>query len=233
MISSPHCSSSPSLFTQQSSLLPASNATPHPIQPTVLAMCQAIIPTTSFGDNHNNSEWFLKLISQPQPVIVAPLPRSQTSPISSRRAVRIQIINKHDDIALPPPTLLPMTPPPLLPLSSVAIDDSTPTLVDYLANSCAMFNIPTYNNNHQGLASVIDDSIGMLYFYIINFKIKLIFITFLGYETLHNSSALHFTDLDQPYDGSGWIDTPLSNFGTNSADMIPSSPYSTYDFLCL
>ncbi|CAF5177500.1 unnamed protein product, partial [Rotaria magnacalcarata] len=53
------------------------------------------------------------------------------------------------------------------------------------------------------------------------------------YETLHDSSFNHLTDLDQHYDSSGWIDTPLSSFGTNSTDMVPSSPYTSYDFLCL
>lgn len=37
-------------------------------------------------------------------------------------------------------------------------------------------------------------------------------------------------DLDQTYDVNGWIDTPISNFGTNTADIISISPY---DFLCL
>jgi hypothetical protein len=54
------------------------------------------------------------------------------------------------------------------------------------------------------------------------------FLLLIGYEPLQDSSNNHLMDLDQPYDGSGWIDTPLSNFGTNSADII-----STYDFLCL
>lgn len=55
----------------------------------------------------------------------------------------------------------------------------------------------------------------------------------IDYETLHDSSVNHLTDLDEHYDSSGWIDTPLSNFGTNSTDMVSSSPYSSYDFLCL
>jgi hypothetical protein len=154
-------SSSSSFFSQQQQQQPSSsisNATPHPIQPTVLAMCQAIIPTTSSSlTSDNNNDWFSKLIGQPQPVIVAPLPRTQTSPVSSRRAVRIQIINKHDDITLPPPSLLPMTPSPLS-SSSIAIDESTPSLVDYLTNTCTIFNIPT---NQQALAPVIDDITGM------------------------------------------------------------------------
>ncbi|CAF0855285.1 unnamed protein product [Adineta steineri] len=199
--SPPHCTSSLS----QSS--PMSNATPHPIQSNVLAMCQAMIPSSPL---ENNNDWFSQLTGQPQSVIVAPIPRNQTSPISSRRAVRIQIINKHDDIVLPPPTLLPMTPPP--PSSSHIMEDSTPTLVDYLANNCNIFNIPT-NNNPQVLAPVMDDAN--------------------EYETLHDSSVNHLTDLDQHYDSSGWIDTPLSSFGTNSTDIVPSSPYSSYDFLCL
>jgi hypothetical protein len=116
-------------------------------------MCQAIIPSSS----ENNNDWFFQLTGQPQSVIVAPSPRNQTSPISSRRAVRIQIINKHDDIALPPPTLLPMTPPP--PSSSLVMNESTPTLVDYLVNTCNIFHIPT-SNNQQVLAPVIDDQSG-------------------------------------------------------------------------
>lgn len=119
-------------------------------------MCQAIIPSSE-----NNHDWFYQLTGQPQSVILAPIPpppqRIQTSPISSRRAVRIQIINKHDDIALPPPTLLPMTPPPP-PSSSILIDDSTPTLVDYTN----LFHIPT-NPNHQVLAPIIDDQNGLLF----------------------------------------------------------------------
>jgi hypothetical protein len=156
---------SSSLFSQQqqqqSTSSAVSNATPHPIQPTVLAMCQAIIPPTSssLSSEHNN-DWFLKLIGQPQPVIVAPPPRTQTSPISSRRAVRIQIINKHDDITLPPTSLLPIIPSPLS-SSSVAIDESTPTLVDYLTNNCTIFNIP---NDQQGLAPIIEDITGMFCF---------------------------------------------------------------------
>jgi hypothetical protein len=165
MNSSSHYSSS--LFSQpqqqqpSSSSTSVSNATPHQIQPTVLAMCQAITPTasSSLTSNNNHNDWFLKLIGQPQSVIVAPLPRTQTSPVSSRRAVRIQIINKHDDIILPPPSLLPMTPSPLS-SSSMPIDETTPTLVDYLTNTCNIFNIPT---NQQGLAPVIDDRTGMLF----------------------------------------------------------------------
>jgi hypothetical protein len=157
MISSSHYSPASTLLPQQqSSLTSASNVSPHVIQPTVLAMCQAIIPTTTSSSSNNNNDWFLKLIGQSQPVIIAPFPRPQTSPNSSRRAVRIQIINKHDDIILPAPALLPMTPSP----SSIAIDDTTPTLMDYLTNT-SMFNIP---NNQQVLAPVIDDTNGMLCF---------------------------------------------------------------------
>jgi len=205
--SPPLCTSSSSSSTSYSSQSPISNATPHPIQSNVLAMCQAIIPSSSSENNH---DWFYQLTGQPQSVIIAPIPRTQTSPLLSRRAVRIQIINKHDDIAVPPPTLLSMTPPP--PSSSFVINESTPSLVDYFVNNCNMFYIPT-SNNHQVLAPVIDDQS--------------------EYETLHDSSVSHLTDLDQHYDNSGWIDTPLSNFGTNSTDIVPSSPYSSYDFLCL
>jgi hypothetical protein len=112
-----------------------------------------MIPSSS----ENNNDWFGQLTDHPQSVILAPIPRTQTSPISSRRAVRIQIINKHDDIAVPPPTLLPMTPPP--PSSSLVINQSTPTLADYFVNNCNMFYIPT-SNNQQVLAPVTDDSNG-------------------------------------------------------------------------
>lgn len=134
------------------------NATPHPVQSNVLAMCQAIIPPSD-----NPQDWFYQLTGQPQSVIIAPIPRIQTSPMSSRRAVRIQIINKHDDIVLPPPTLLPMTPPPP-PLSSAiqVIDESTPTMTDYYPN---LFHIPTNHHHHhqQVLAPVIDDQTGKDY----------------------------------------------------------------------
>lgn len=151
-----HCTSSSSSTSYSCQSSPTnSQVTPHPIQSNVLAMCQAIIPTSS----ENNHDWFYQLTGQPQSVILAPIPRTQTSPISSRRAVRIQIINKHDDIALPPPTLLPMTPPP--PSSSIVHDESTPAIVDYLVNNCNIFHIPT-NNNHQVLAPVIDDQTGKM-----------------------------------------------------------------------
>lgn len=139
------------------------SATPHPIQSNVLAMCQAIIPPSD-----NPHDWFYQLTGQPQSVIIAPLPRIQTSPMSSRRAVRIQIINKHDDIVLPPPTLLPMTPPPPPPQTTTTriMDESTPTMADYYVNNCNMFHIPTTNHHHhhhhhhQVLAPVIDDQTG-------------------------------------------------------------------------
>jgi hypothetical protein len=139
----PHCrsSSSSTSYSSQSSFSSTSNATPHSVQSNVLAMCQAII---SISSSENNNDWFYRLTGQPQSVILAPISRTQTSPLSSRRAVRIQIINKHDDIVLPPPTLLPMTPPP--PSSSLIIDESTPTFVDYFVNSCNIFHIPTSNN---------------------------------------------------------------------------------------
>jgi hypothetical protein len=131
-------------------------------------MCQAILPFSS----ENNNDWFYQLTGQTQSVIIAPIPRTQTSPMSSRRAVRIQIINKHDDIALPPPTLLPMTPPP--PSSSLVMNQSTPTLVDYLVDSCNMFQIPI-SNHQQVLAPVLDDqngksilSIFQNYFFLLN-----------------------------------------------------------------
>lgn len=53
------------------------------------------------------------------------------------------------------------------------------------------------------------------------------------YDVLHEPSVNSLSDLDHHYDSSSWIDTPLSNFGTNSMDMVPSSPYTSYDFLCL
>ncbi|CAF1219492.1 unnamed protein product [Adineta steineri] len=196
---------------QQSSSSSMSTVTPHSIQPTVLHMCQAMIPTSSSSDTNN--EWFLKLISQPQSVIVAPHPRTQTSSTASRRAVRIQIINKHDDITLPPPTLLSMTPSPLS-SSSVTMDETTSTLVDYLTNNCPMFNIP--HNQHEQI-STMD--------------------TMTGYETLQDSANNHLMDLNHHDDVNGWIDTPLSNFGTNVADINStislSSSYLCYDFLCL
>lgn len=40
-------------------------------------------------------------------------------------------------------------------------------------------------------------------------------------------------DLDQAGDVADWIDTPLSNFGVTSGDLISASPYPAYDFLCL
>jgi len=237
--SSPYCSSS--------SLSPMSNISSHPVQSNVLAMCQAIIPTPTSptlispssssttttmsnadgSSNEKNHDWFFHLTEQAQSVIVAPIPRHhQTSPNASRRAVRIQIINKHDDIALPTPTLLPMTPPP--PVSSttssssfgatapstIGFDDSTPTLVEYLVNSCNMFYIA---NNHQhqqgGFIHNLDDPT--------------------DYEPFHDPTVTQLTDLDQHDDSSGWIDTPLSSFGTNSTDLVSSSPYSSYDFLSL
>lgn len=137
------------------------NATPHPVQSNVLAMCQAIIPPSE-----NPQDWFYQLTGQPQSVIIAPIPRIQTSPISSRRAVRIQIINKHDDIVLPPPTLLPMTPPPpSLPSSTQVIEESTPTMGDYYLNHSNLFHIPTSHHHHhqQVLAPVIDDQTGKEY----------------------------------------------------------------------
>ncbi|CAF2170402.1 unnamed protein product [Rotaria magnacalcarata] len=203
-----HCTSSTS-YSSQPSLPPISNVTPHPIQSNVLLMCQSIISLSPFD---NNNDWFGQMIAQPQTVIVTPIFRTQTSPIPSRRAVRIQIINKHDDIALPSPTLLSMTPPPPSSLSSFFITESAPRLVDYLVDNDNIFSIPT-SNSQQIVTNNMDDSI--------------------GYETLHDSSFNHLTDLDQHYDSSGWIDTPLSSFGTNSTDMVPSSPYTSYDFLCL
>ncbi|CAF3478360.1 unnamed protein product [Rotaria sp. Silwood1] len=206
--SSLHCTSSNS-YSSQASLSPIPSLTPHPVQSNVLTMCQAIISTSL---SENNNEWFSQLTAQPQTVIVTPISRTQTSPISSRRAVRIQIINKHDDIALPSPTLLPMTPPAPTSSSSFVINESTPTLVDYLVDNCNIFNIPT-SNHQQVLTSDMNDSN--------------------EYETLHDSSINHLVDLDQHYDSNSWIDTPLSSFGTNSTDMVSSSPYTSYDFLCL
>ena len=171
MLSSPHCTP---YSSQSSSLATSSNVNPHPVQSSVLAMCQAIIPSSSPSSSADTTDdWFLHLTEQAQSVILAPSPRTQASPVSSRRAVRIQIINKHDDIALPPPTLLPMTPPPLSSSSSLVSDESTPTLIEYLVNSCNIFNIPTHNNNQhhhhyhhqqqqqqQALASGMDDPTG-------------------------------------------------------------------------
>ena len=159
MICSPGSSSSSHSHCSQatSSSSPMSTATPHPIQSSVLAMCHAMVPSTS----NPNDDWFGKLTEQPQPVIVAPFPRSQPSPPSSRRAVRIQIINKHDDIAVSASTALPMTPSPQASsrLSSfpVDVDESTPTLADYLACSNHLFH-PM--DDQQGLATVMETSMG-------------------------------------------------------------------------
>ncbi|CAF3172298.1 unnamed protein product [Rotaria socialis] len=219
MNSSSPLSSSDFMQEQQQilSLASTSDATPHFVQSSVLAMCQAIAPPGSSSSWLSlsldaNSSWFSKLIDQPQPVIVTPPPRTHTSPMSSRRAVRIQIINKHDDIAVTSPTLLPMTPSPLSSSSSSSIvfDESSPTLIDYLSNTNSMFNIP--GNQHE-LIPLIDETT--------------------AYEILHDSSSSHLMDLDHPYDNSGWIDTPLSNLGSNSTDIISTSPYSSYDFLSL
>lgn len=206
-----------------------SSISSHSIQPAVLAMCQALIPTTSSSSSSDvNNEWFYKLINQPQSVIVAPLPRLQTSTISSRRAVRIQIINKHDEITLPPPSLLSMTPSPLSSTSSsMPIDDSTPTLVEYLTNNSTNF---TMQSTQQGFSSIIDEIVGK---FLVLFSHSVSNFLILEYEMLQDTSNHHLMDLDQPYDGNGWIDTPLSNFGTNSADPNATSSYSTYDFLCL
>lgn len=149
---------SSSLFSQQQMQEQSSmsNATPHSIQPAVLAMCQAMYPTTSMD---SNNDWFFKLISQPQSVIVAALPQTQPLPSSSsssRRAVRIQIINKHDDILLPPASLLPMTPSSFS-SSSITIDESTPTLVDYLTNTSTGFHIP---HDQSELTPIIDPIAG-------------------------------------------------------------------------
>ncbi|CAF3573035.1 unnamed protein product [Rotaria sp. Silwood1] len=201
---------------QQQPLSSTSDAAPHNVAPTVQAICQVIISSSSSLSSDNNNDWLSKLIGQPQTVIVAPpsplLPHIQTSPILSRRPVRIQIINKHDDIVVPPPPLLPMTPSPLSSSSSssITLDESTSTLIDYLSNTSNMFNIP---NNQPELVPVLDDTI--------------------GYETLQDLANNHLMDLDQPYNNSGWIDTPLSNFTTNATDINTTPPYLSYDFLSL
>ena len=234
---------SSSLFSQQQQQQSTSstfNVTPHAIQPTVLAMCQAMIPTASLSTEHNN-DWFFKLMSQPQSVIVAAPPQTQTfstssssaaaaalASASSRRAVRIQIINKHDDILLPPPSLLPMTPSSFS-SSSIAIDESTPTLVDYLTNTSTIFNIP---NDQPDLTPLLDDITGKSFSPLIPRKTNH-FILFVGYEAMPDGSTVDLMDLDQPCDITGWIDTPLSNFGVTTGEMISTSPYPAYDFLCL
>ena len=218
-----HCSQT----TASSSSM--STATPHPVQSSVLAMCFAIVPSTS----NPNDDWFGKLTEQPLPVIVAPYPRSQASPQSSRRAVRIQIINKHDDIAVSAPSSLPMTPSPQASYRHssfpIDVDESTPTLADYLACGNSLFH--PQDHQQQGLAPVMDTSMGKgsTQEGVSNEDDESFFS---GYETFHESSSNHFTDLDQHSDQSGWIDTPLSNFGANSTDLLPS-PYASYDFLCL
>jgi len=177
-------------------------------------MCHAVISSTS----NDTFDWFSKLTEQPQPVMLVPTVHCQTSPStssSSRRAVRIQIINKRDEIPhpfIPVTSALPMTPSPQSQTSnlpSTMIDESTPTLVEYLNANDFIYNV---SDPQQGLNSMMDTS--------------------MGYETFHETSANQFADLDQNDDTTGWIDTPLSNFGTNSTDMM-SSPYASYDFLCL
>lgn len=148
-------------YQQQEPIVYTTDVTPHPIQPTVLAMCQAIVPSgpisTSSSLPNDYNDWFNKLLSEPQSVILTPPSRVQTSPTASRRAVRIQIINKHDDIALSAPPLLPMTPSPLS-TSSIVFDETTPTLADYLCQGGSTFNIPS---NQNELAPVIDDTMGI------------------------------------------------------------------------
>lgn len=110
------------------------------------------------------------------------------------------------------------------------LEESTPALVDYLVNNCNIFNIPT-SNNQQNLAPVMDDTTGRD---AAGLRTSSLPFSALEYEALHDSSVNHLTDLDQHYDSNGWIDTPLSSFGTNSTDIVPSSsPYASYDFLCL
>lgn len=101
-----------------------------------------------------------------------------------------------------------MTPSPQS-FPSVTIDDDTPTLVQFLSTSDFASNV---EDPQQGLSTLMDTS--------------------MGYETFHETPNNQFADLDQPDDTTGWIDTPLSNFGANSTDLI-SSPYASYDFLCL
>ena len=191
----------------------SSVATPLPIQSSVLAMCHAVI---SSGSTANDTfDWFSKLTEQTQPVMLVPSQTSPPSSSSSRRAVRIQIISKRDEMPqpfLPTGSSLPMTPSPQSQSSTFPpsmIDESTPTLVQFLSTSDFVCHVP---DPQQGLSTLMDTS--------------------MGYETFHETSNNQFADLDQHDDTTGWIDTPVSNFGANSTDLI-SSPYASYDFLCL
>ena len=130
--------SSTSLLQQQDLSLTTYNATPHLVTPTVLTMCEAIMSSSSSFYNEDN--WFSKVAGQPQTVIITP----SLAPISfaaSHRAVRIQVINKHDDITPPPPppitTTTTLHPTPLS-STSVATDESTSALIHYLTDADPM-----------------------------------------------------------------------------------------------
>lgn len=167
MITSPSLSKTTSQTTTSS---PISNATPHPIQSSVLTMCQSIISSTSSTSDHN-LDWFNKLTKHPQLVILAPtlnsptltsLSSSSSSSSTSRRAVRIQIINKHDDIVLPSSSsVLPMTPSPAS-LSSqttlpMIVNDSTSTFNEYLNATQTIFQ---HIDSQQNLTTVMENSMG-------------------------------------------------------------------------
>ena len=164
MIASPNSSSSSSQYPPQTSTSsPISNATPHPIQSTVLNMCHAIISETPSTSDLIHG-WFGKLTKQPQSVILAPVPRSQTSPSTSRRAIRIQIINKHDEINRAPTSILPMTPSPAATAAyassfSSMVHGSTTSLNDYLIGNQNTFHDA---DSQQALAMVMDNCMGML-----------------------------------------------------------------------
>lgn len=154
--------SSHSTLSTSHSLQPLTNISPHSVQSNVLTMCETIIDSGS----ENNNDWFSEMTRQPQTVIMTPISRTLTSQTSSRRAVRIQIINKHDDIALPATSsLLPLTPPPPSSTSSFVINESTIKFVDYLEANSRMFSIPT-NNSEQMLTSNMKGSNGKALFFL-------------------------------------------------------------------
>lgn len=219
---------------QQEMLIPCSTAeiTPHLVQSSVLSMCQAIIPTesSSFSREENN-DWLSKLLDQPQSVIITPrLPQTQTSPNSSRRTVRIQIINKHDDISLLSSTMLPMIPSPVS-SSSIVLNESSSSFVDSVTSSNTSFH--TFDNQHE-LVPLINETTGMFLFCLIYLLNKShVFFESVAYEILHGTSNNDIMDFDHSYDNGGWIDTPVSHYETNSTDIISTSPYSSFDFLSL
>ena len=131
-------------YSSLTSLSSIANATPLSVQSNVLTKCQTIISTVE-----NNHDWFVRLNEQPQSVIVAPNSQIHTSSISSRRDVRIQVMNKHYDITVFQPTSPPSSSPFLM-------DESTPILNDYVLDDYDIFHIPT-RNNKKIMKSVTND----------------------------------------------------------------------------